>query len=106
MLCHVNHCHAIMDIIKNISNTFNQQQYVDVWLMSMFLVVLDEPCWMYKSRYVSSKVCCYKCVKKAIIDDITMIECGMIMTGFGQVWEHDNHTLNVMELRGHAKLCY
>ena len=45
-------------------------------------------------------------MKKAIIDDITMIECGMIMTGFGQVWEHDNHTLNVMELRGHAKLCY
>ena len=24
--CHVNHCHAIMDIIKNISNTLNQQQ--------------------------------------------------------------------------------
>jgi len=37
-------------------------------------------------------------VKKAIIDDITMIECDMIMKGFGQVWEDDNHTLNVIEL--------
>jgi len=37
-------------------------------------------------------------VNKAIIDDITMIEWCMIMTGFGKVWEHDNHTLNVMEL--------
>jgi len=41
-------------------------------------------------------------VKKVTIDDIIMTECGMIMIGFGQVWEHDNHTLNVMELWGHA----
>jgi len=31
-------------------------------------------------------------VKKVTIDDITMTECCMIMTGFGEVWEHDNHT--------------
>jgi len=37
-------------------------------------------------------------VKKVTIDDITMIECSMIMTGFGKVWEHDNPTLNVMKL--------
>jgi len=37
-------------------------------------------------------------VKKATIDDITMTECFMIMKGFRQIWEHDNHTLNVMEL--------
>jgi len=37
-------------------------------------------------------------VKKAIIDEITMIECCMIMAGFGEVWEHDNPTLNVMEI--------
>jgi len=36
--------------------------------------------------------------KKAIIDDITMTKCYMIMIGFGQVWEHDNHALNVMGL--------
>jgi len=28
MLCYVNHCHAIMDIIKNISDTLNQEQIV------------------------------------------------------------------------------
>ena len=28
-------------------------------------------------------------MKKDTIDDITMIECCMIMMGFGQVWEHD-----------------
>jgi len=27
-----------------------------------------------------------------------MTKCCMIMTGFGEVWEHDNHTLNVMEI--------
>jgi len=42
-------------------------------------------------------------VKKATINDITMTKCCMIMTTFGQVWEHDNHTLNVTELRGHAE---
>jgi len=42
-------------------------------------------------------------VKKATIDDITMVEYCIIMMGFRQVWEHDNHTLNVMELRGHAE---
>ena len=42
-------------------------------------------------------------MKNATIDDITMTECCMIMMGFGQVWDHDNHVLNVMELWGHAK---
>jgi len=42
-------------------------------------------------------------VKKAIIDDITMTECCMIMMGFGKVWEYDNHALNVMGLRGYAE---
>ena len=42
-------------------------------------------------------------MKKASMDDITMTECCMIIMGFGQVWEHDNHALYVMELRGHAK---
>jgi len=42
-------------------------------------------------------------VNKATIDDITMTECCMIMTSFGKVWKHDNHTLNVIELRGHAE---
>ena len=41
--------------------------------------------------------------KKATIDDITMTKCCMIMMGFGPVWEHDNHALNVMGLRGHAE---
>jgi len=54
-------------------------KYVDVWLMSMFLAVLVEPCWIYKSIYVSSNVWCYKCVQKATIDDITMTECCMII---------------------------
>jgi len=27
-----------------------------------------------------------------------MTKCYMIMIGFGQVWEHDNHALNVMGL--------
>jgi len=69
----------------------------------MFLIVLAEPCWIYKSTYVRSNVWCYKYVKKASMDDITMTECCMIIMGFGQVWEHDNHALYVMELRGHAK---
>jgi len=73
-------------------------KYIDAWLMSMFLVVLVETCWIYEPIYVSSNVRCYKCGNKATIDDITMTECCMIMTGFGKVWEHDNHTLNVMEL--------
>jgi len=42
-------------------------------------------------------------VRNATIDDITMTECCMNMMGFGQVWEYDNHTLNVMGLRGHAE---
>jgi len=42
-------------------------------------------------------------VKKATVVDITMIECCMIMMGFWQVWEHDNHALNVMGLRGHVE---
>jgi len=37
-------------------------------------------------------------VKKVTIDDITMIECCMIMMGFRQLWEYDNHALNVMGL--------
>jgi len=37
-------------------------------------------------------------VKKATIDDIIMTECCMIMASFGKIREHDNHTLNVMEL--------
>ena len=74
-----------------------------VWV-SIFLVVLAEPCLIYKSTYVRSNVWCYKCVKKATIDDITMTECCMIMMGFGQVWQHDNHALNVMELRGTCKI--
>jgi len=37
-------------------------------------------------------------VKKATIDDITMTKCCMIMMGYGQVWEHDNHPLNVIRL--------
>jgi len=41
-------------------------------------------------------------VKKVTIDDIIMTECCMIMMGFGQVWKHDNHALNVMGLWGHA----
>jgi len=53
--------------------------------------------------YILANVRCYKCGNKAIIDDITMTECCIIMTGFGKVWEHDNHTLNVMELWGHAE---
>jgi len=57
--------------------------------MSMFLVVLAKTWWIYKLIYVSSNVWCYKCVKYATIDDITMTECCMIMTGFGEVWEHD-----------------
>jgi len=76
---------------------------VCVWLMNMFLVVVVEPCWIYEPIYVSSNVWCYKCEKKVIIDDITMIECCMIMMDFGKIWEHDNDTLNVMELRGHAE---
>ena len=28
-------------------------------------------------------------MKNATIDDITMTECCMIITGFGEVWEHD-----------------
>jgi len=71
--------------------------------MSMFLVVLAEPCWIYEHIYVSSNVWCYKCVNKATFDYITITECCMIMTGFGKVWEHDNHTLTVMELWGHVK---
>jgi len=67
------------------------------------LVVFAEPCWIYEHIYVSLNVWCYKCVNKATIDDITMTECCMIMMGFGKVWEHNNHTLNVMELRGHAE---
>jgi len=63
--------------------------------MSMFMVVLVETCWIYEPIYVSSNVWCYKCVNKATIDDITMIEWCMIMMGFGKVWEHDNHTLKV-----------
>jgi len=78
-------------------------KYIDAWLMNMFLVVLAETCWIYEPIYVSSNVRCYKCRNKATIDDITMAECCMIITGFGKVWEHDNHTLNVMELRGHAE---
>ena len=42
-------------------------------------------------------------MNNSTIDDITMTECCTTMTGFGKVWEHDNHTLNVIELRGHAK---
>jgi len=30
--------------------------------MSMFLVVLAEPCWIYEPIYFSSNVWCYKCV--------------------------------------------
>ena len=41
--------------------------------------------------------------EKATIDDITMTGCCMIMMGFGQVWEYDNHALNVMGLQGYAK---
>jgi len=70
--------------------------------MSMFFVVLAEPSWIYNSIYVSPNVWCYKYVKKATSDDITMTECCMMMMGFKQVWEHDNHALNVMGLRGHA----
>ena len=33
MLCHINHCHAIMDIIKNISDKVNQQQYPPFLMM-------------------------------------------------------------------------
>jgi len=33
MLCHVNHCYAIMDIIKNISDTLNQQQSPPFFMM-------------------------------------------------------------------------
>jgi len=42
-------------------------------------------------------------VKKATIDDFTMTECCMIIMGFGQVWEHDNHALNVVPLQQDAK---
>jgi len=42
-------------------------------------------------------------MKKAIIDDITMTDCCMIMMGFRKIWEHDIHTLNVMKLRGHVE---
>ena len=72
--------------------------YINVWLMSMFLVLLAKKCWIYEAIYVSSNVRCYKCGNK-----VTMTECCMIMLGFGKVWEHDNHTLNVMELLGHAE---
>jgi len=78
-------------------------KYINVWLMSMFFVVLAEACWIYEPIYVSSNVWCYKCVNKTTINDTTMTECWMIMTGFGKVWEHNNHTLNVIELRGHAE---
>ena len=71
--------------------------------MSMFLVVLAETCWIYEPIYVSSNVWCYKCMNNSTIDDITMTECCTTMTGFGKVWEHNNHTLNVIELRGHAE---
>jgi len=40
MLCYVNHCHAIMDIIKNISDTLNQQQ----------ILVLHR--WLYFAHYL------------------------------------------------------
>jgi len=44
-------------------------------------------------------------VNKATIDDITMIEWCMIMTGFGKVWEHYNHTLKVVEWQGVMFIC-
>ena len=80
-------------------------KHKDVWLMSMFVVVLVETCWIYEPIYVSSNVWCYKCTNKATIDDITMIEWCMITTGFGKVWEHYNHTLKVVEWRGVMFIC-
>jgi len=35
-------------------------KHIDVWLMSMFMVVLVETCWIYEPIYVSSNVWCYK----------------------------------------------
>jgi len=70
--------------------------------MSIILAVIVDVCGIYKFVYVGSNVWCYKCVKTTTIDDITMTECCMIMMGFGQVWEHDNHALNVMGLRGYT----
>jgi len=42
-------------------------------------------------------------VKKAIIDVTTMIECCMIMIGFGQEQEHYNRALNVIGLWRHVE---
>ena len=56
----------------------------------------------YINLYMLARMYDVISVKKVTIDDIIMTECCMIMMGFGQVWKHDNHALNVMGLWGHA----